>query len=65
MPGGIAQGEATPLFVIGPEGAWELVKYRVRQNYYIVDRLFAAAELRMGGEHQQSVRISRIDGRVR
>jgi P-type conjugative transfer protein TrbG len=65
MPGGIAQGEAPPLFVIGPEGDGQLVNYRVRQNYYIVDRLFAAAELRMGGEHQETVRISRIDGRLR
>jgi hypothetical protein len=24
----------------------------MRQNYYIVDRLFGAAELRLGGEHQ-------------
>jgi P-type conjugative transfer protein TrbG len=65
MPGGIAQGEAPPLFVIGPEGDGQLVNYRVRQNYYIVDRLFAAAELRMGGEHQETVRISRTDGRAR
>jgi type IV secretion system protein VirB9 len=65
MPGGIAQGEAPPLFVIGPEGDGQLVNYRVRQNYYIVDRLFAAAELRMGGKHQQTVRISRTDGRAR
>ena len=65
MPSGIAQGEAPPLFVIGPEGDGQLVNYRVRQNYYIVDRLFAAAELRMGGEHQQTVRISRTDGRPR
>ena len=65
MPGGIAQGEAPPLFVIGPEGDGQLVNYRVRQNYYIVDRLFAAAELRMGGEHQETVRISRTDGRTR
>jgi P-type conjugative transfer protein TrbG len=65
MPGGIAQGEAPPLFVIGPEGDGQLVNYRMRQNYYIVDRLFAAAELRMGGEHQESVRISRTDGRGR
>ena len=65
MPRGIAQGEAPPLFVIGPEGEGQLVNYRVRQNYYIVDRLFAAAELRMGGEHQQTVRISRTDGRAR
>ena len=65
MPAGISQGEAPPLFVIGPEGDGQLVNYRVRQNYYIVDRLFAAAELRMGGEHQETVRISRIDGRAR
>jgi type IV secretion system protein VirB9 len=65
MPAGIAQGEAPPLFVIGPEGDSQLVNYRVRQNFYIVDRLFAAAELRMGGKHQQSVRISRTDGRAR
>ena len=65
MPGGIAQGEAPPLFVIGPEGDGQLVNYRVRKNYYIVDRLFAAAELRIGGEHQQTVRISRTDGRAR
>ena len=65
MPSGIAQGEAPPLFVIGPEGDGQLVNYRLRQNYYIVDRLFAAAELRMGGEHQQTVRISRTDGRAR
>ena len=64
MPAGISQGEAPPLFVIGPEGDGQLVNYRVRQNYYIVDRLFAAAELRMGGEHQETVRISRIDGRA-
>jgi type IV secretion system protein VirB9 len=65
MPAGIAQGEAPPLFVVGSEGDGQLVNYRVRQNYYIVDRLFAAAELRMGGEHQQTVRISRTDGRTR
>jgi P-type conjugative transfer protein TrbG len=64
MPRGIAQGEAPPLFVIGPEGDGQLVNYRVRQNYYIVDRLFGAAELRLGGDHQQTVRISRTDGRM-
>jgi type IV secretion system protein VirB9 len=65
MPRGLAQGEAPPLFVIGPEGDGQLVNYRVRENYYIVDRLFAAAELRLGGEHQEVVRISRADGRPR
>jgi type IV secretion system protein VirB9 len=63
MPRGIGQGEAPPLFVLGPDGKGELVNYRVRQNYYVVDRLFGAAELRLGGDHQQTVRIVRIDGR--
>ena len=60
-----AQGEMPPLFVLGPEGGAELVNYRARQNYYIVDRLFAAAELRLGGDKQQKVRIVRTDGRPR
>ena len=47
-----------PLFVIGPEGEGQLVNYRIRRNYIIVDRLFAAAELRLG-DHQQAVRIVR------
>lgn len=65
FPRGIGQGEMPPLFVVGPEGATsELVNYRVRGNYMIVDRLFAAAELRFGaGKDQKRVRISRTDGR--
>ena len=42
------------------------MNYRVRQNYYIVDRLFAAAELRLGDkDSEQRVRIVRTDGRPR
>jgi type IV secretion system protein VirB9 len=63
FPSGISQGEMPPLWVIGAEGGAELVNYRVRGNHMIVDRLFAAAELRLGGEHQQKVRIVRTDGR--
>lgn len=62
FPSGLAQGEAPPLFAVGPDGGIELVNYRVRGTYYIVDRLFAAAELRLGEEPQQVVRISRTDG---
>ena len=62
FPGRIDQGEAPPLFVVGPDGDNQLVNYRVRGNYYIVDRLFAAAELRLGTDPQQVVRISRTDG---
>lgn len=63
FPKGIVQGEMPPLFVIGPDGKTELVNYRAYGNVLIVDRLFAAAELRLGGEHQQRVRIIRTDGR--
>ena len=63
FPSGIGQGEMPPLWVIGTEGGAELVNYRVRGDHMIVDRLFAAAELRLGGEHQQKVRIVRTDGR--
>lgn len=65
FPAGIGQGELPPLFVIGAEGDAQLVNYRVRPPYYVVDRLFAAAELRLGGDRQQVVRIERTDGRAR
>ncbi|WP_291718823.1 P-type conjugative transfer protein TrbG [Magnetospirillum sp. 64-120] len=66
FPSGIAQGEMPPLFVVGPTGSGDLVNYRVRRNYLIIDRLFAAAELRMGdGDSERRVRISRTDGKSR
>jgi type IV secretion system protein VirB9 len=63
FPSGLFQGEAPPLFVVGPQGDTELVNYRVRGHYYVVDRLFAAAELRLGEDPQAVVRIERTDGR--
>ncbi|MGJ8530851.1 MAG: P-type conjugative transfer protein TrbG [Alphaproteobacteria bacterium] len=65
FPRGIVQGEMPPLFVIGPDGEAQIVNTRVHRNILIVDRLFAAAELRLGGENQQMVRIVRTDGRQR
>ncbi len=63
FPQGIAQGELPPLFVIGGKGEAELVNYRVSGRYMIVDRLFARAELRLGGRKgQQTVRIARVQG---
>jgi type IV secretion system protein VirB9 len=38
-----------------------VVNYRVRGNLYVVDGLFAAAELRLGERRQQVVRIVRED----
>jgi type IV secretion system protein TrbG len=63
FPRGIGQGEMPPLFVIGASGDSQLVNYRIRGNHYIVDRLFVAAELRLGAEPQQVVRISRSEAR--
>jgi type IV secretion system protein VirB9 len=61
FPSGLAQSEAPPLFVVGPDAKPALVNYRVRGTTYIVDRLFAAAELRMGTAPQRVVRIIRTD----
>ena len=62
FPASIAQGELPPLFVIGPRGDGQLVNYRFHAPYYIVDRLFGAAELRLGGDKASVVRIERTDG---
>jgi len=55
----LGSSEAPPLFVIGSDGKAELVNYRLRSRYYVVDRIFNAAELRLGLKKQQVVRISR------
>lgn len=59
FPAAIAQGDAPPLFVTGENGQVELVNYRMAGHYYVVDRLFASAELRLGERRQQIVRIAR------
>jgi type IV secretion system protein VirB9 len=51
-------GEAPALFVKDDDGV-NLVNYRVKDNYYIVDRLFKQAELRCG--LKEVVVISRKD----
>ena len=55
----LAAGEAPPLFLIDGEGKASLVNYRVRGRFYIVDRLFERAELRLGARRQDVVRIVR------
>lgn len=62
FPAGIVQGEMPPIFVLGTNGEPQIVNSRVHQNILIVDRLFGAAELRLGsGSRQQTVRIVRIN----
>ncbi len=64
FPAGISQGEMPPLFVTGAAGDAELVNYRVQGRYMVVDRLFAAAELRLSDRRsEQRIRIVRDDGR--
>jgi len=60
FPASIAVGEAPPLFVIGAAGEAELVNYRMRGHFYVVDRIFDRAEMRLGTGKQQVVRIERV-----
>jgi type IV secretion system protein VirB9 len=59
FPPSLAVVEAPPLFVVGAKGDAQLVNYRVSGRFYVVDRLFDAAELRLGEKKQAIVRITR------
>ena len=61
FPQDFATTDAPPLFVMGAGKDPELVNYRVRGRYYIVDRLFDKAELRLGEKRQDKVRITKKD----
>jgi P-type conjugative transfer protein TrbG len=63
FPATLAVGEAPPLFLVARKGEAQLVNYRLRGRYYVVDRLFDAAELRLGTKHQDVVRIDRVGGK--
>jgi type IV secretion system protein VirB9 len=59
FPPTLGTTEAPALFIKSQEGATQLVNYRVKANWYIVDRLFDEAELRVGEKHPAVVRIVR------
>jgi type IV secretion system protein TrbG len=59
FPPSMGVSAAPPLFLIGRGGEAELVNYRVKGAYYIVDRLIDVAELRLGEKPQTIVRITR------
>jgi type IV secretion system protein VirB9 len=63
FPPNLATSEAPPLFLLGQNGAAELVNYRVSNGYYVVDRLFGVAELRLGEKPQTIVRITSTGAR--
>lgn len=60
FPATLAVGEAPPLFLVDAKGDAQLVNYRLKGRFYIVDRIFEVAELRLGTKKQQVVRISRV-----
>lgn len=59
FPPSLSVGEAPPLFLVDGKGTASLVNYRVQGRYYVVDRLFDVAELRLGLKRQDVVRITR------
>ena len=60
MPADIQHREAPVLVVLGADGKGEMTNYRVREQTYIVDRLFDRANLVLGtGKKAQKVEISR------
>ena len=63
FPPKVAVTEAPPLFVLNPKGDAQIVNYRVKGDYYIVDRLFDKAELRLGEKPQTVVAIERAQPR--
>lgn len=60
FPATLGVGEAPPIFLLDTKGEAQLVNYRVKGRFYVVDRIFDVAELRLGTKNQQVVRISRV-----
>jgi type IV secretion system protein VirB9 len=61
FPPKVTVTEAPPLFVMGRNGDAQLVNYRVKGDWYIVDRLFDKAELRLGQTPQTVIAIVRSE----
>lgn len=55
--------KAPVLYVMSEEGKAEIVNYRVRGNFYVIDRLIKVAELRMGKGSPKIVRVTRKESK--
>jgi P-type conjugative transfer protein TrbG len=62
FPADLTTREAPPLFLLGQDDQAQLVNYRQKGVYYVVDHLIERAELRLGDEPQGIVRITRDRG---
>jgi len=60
FPASLLVGEAPPIFLVDAKGEAQLVNFRLKGRFYVVDRIFDVAELRLGMNDQQIVRISRV-----
>jgi P-type conjugative transfer protein TrbG len=59
FPVAMLKREAPAFFVLDSTNQVQIVNVRVKNEYYIVDRLFERAELRVGQQDQEIVRIAR------
>jgi type IV secretion system protein VirB9 len=57
FPNNLGTMSAPPLFILDDQGTADLVNYRVKGHFYIVDRLFDHAQLRIGTDPQTIVDI--------
>ena len=55
FPDALGTMQAPPLYIRTNDGQADLVNYRVKGHFYIVDRLFDRAELRLGHDPQTVV----------
>jgi type IV secretion system protein TrbG len=60
FPRAMRNREAPALFVLSSTNETQLVNYRVKNDYYVVDRLIDKAELRVGQKDQEIVHIARV-----
>ncbi|MFP4387206.1 MAG: P-type conjugative transfer protein TrbG [Alphaproteobacteria bacterium] len=51
--------KAPVLYVLADNGDTEIVNYRVRGNFYVIDRIIKKAELRLGTKYPRIVHITR------
>jgi P-type conjugative transfer protein TrbG len=65
FPGNLGTTSAPPLFIVGTDNEADLVNYRVKGHFYIVDRLFDRAQLRVGKDPQTIVEIKRQPSSVK
>ncbi len=61
MPRAMKSSESPVFFVLSDDGEPTIANYRVKGDYYIIDRLFKEAELRVGKEDRVTIEFD--DGR--